>query len=1068
MSSNDLHERVMDLFDRLCDTPTGDRESLLNEACATDAELRRHVEALLRADLSKDQLFDDGISNERLQSLVADLANEPIDSPALPNQIAGYRIVRQVGEGGMGIIYEAQQESPQRRVALKVLRPGFINRDMLKRFQHEAHVLGQLQHQGIAQIYEAGVADLPLGRQPFFVMEFIEGEPLNRHADQHELDTHHRLELMARICDAVQHAHQRGVIHRDLKPSNILIVNQELGTSSGTGFAGSSATKVDSIGQPKVLDFGIARVTEADLQTVTVQTEVGQLVGTLAYMSPEQLEGNSSDLDTRCDVYALGVILYQLIAGKRPHDLTGKSVTEAARMIREDEPTALGTIDKSCRGDIETMVSKAIEKDRGRRYASAAEFAADIRRHIAHQPIEARPPSTFYQLSKFARRNRGLVAGLVLTFVALVVGLIGTAYGLHQANQQRDHAVAAKRKTDQANLQLESVVDYQSAMLRNVDIAEMGQRIMSDIKTEAKASLSESGDQANAQLATFEQVLSRVNATTIANRAIDASILSEAVDALDSVFADQPLLRADLRSSMAEVYENIGLAQKSLTQVRIEWETRREALGAEHPDTLLAKQNIAAMLHKTGEFEEAERTARELLQDQRRVQGERHIDALNTQEILGMSLIELTRFEEGAEYLIKALSDLEQTVGSAHHVTLSTRRQLGEFYVKQRYFEKAREAFETVLQEYETQLGPDHAHTLSALGSLSRVYFLQNDYNNALTYSKRICATLAESKGTDHPDTLTARQNLANTLTELRRFEEAEPVVTDTLDQMRRVMGTDHPSTVNALGGALRLAVRMERWTEAEAYGKEAHAIALRTLGPDNIRTLNASNNLAAVYLKSESHDAGRRQAENTLRDYQRVLGTDHYRTLGMQQTLAKILMSAGRLEEAESVLQDALSRFRTHHPKSSGLAGTLGHGVSTLIGLDRGAEAEVMARELLEWCKKRSVGVATLGRCHLWIARTVIAQQNYAEAEASLTVAVGQLSENTPDTDWTVALARLLQQIVAFHTGKTDHTDEVIKAYERLIASKNGMRPEERNTILPEVQQIIQSLQSSMSESAE
>ncbi|MBK8270867.1 MAG: serine/threonine protein kinase [Planctomycetes bacterium] len=249
------------------------------------------------------------------------------------------------------------------RVALKVLRPGQIDRSMLKRFQHEAHVLGQLQHSGIAQIFEAGIADTPLGKQPYLVMELIEGEPLDRAAESSDLNVRQRLELLARVCDAVQHAHQKGIIHRDLKPTNVLVTHT---TASSTPTSARPSSFIsyadDEIGQPKVLDFGIARVTNADMQTVTVQTEVGQLVGTLAYMSPEQVEGNSSDLDTRCDVYALGVMAYELLAGRRPLELGSLPISEAARRVREDEPPRLGSIDKRLRGDVETIFAKAAPK----------------------------------------------------------------------------------------------------------------------------------------------------------------------------------------------------------------------------------------------------------------------------------------------------------------------------------------------------------------------------------------------------------------------------------------------------------------------------------------------------------------------------------------------------------------------------------------------------------------------------------------------------------------------------------------------------------------------------------
>jgi serine/threonine protein kinase len=274
-------------------------------------------------------------------------------------------------------VYEAEQDQPRRAVALKVIKPGLVSSELLRRFEQESQALARLQHPAIAQIYEAGTADAGFGPQPFFAMELVRGQSL-LDADQRRLSVRQRLELMVKICEGVQHAHQRGLIHRDLKPGNIL---------------------VDETGQPKILDFGVARVTDSDLGA-TRQTDVGQLVGTLAYMSPEQVLADPLELDTRSDVYALGVILYELLAGRLPYELSAQPL-EAARIIREQDPAPLSSISRVYRGDIETITAKALEKDKARRYASAAGLAADVQRYLRDEPITARPPSASYQLRKF-------------------------------------------------------------------------------------------------------------------------------------------------------------------------------------------------------------------------------------------------------------------------------------------------------------------------------------------------------------------------------------------------------------------------------------------------------------------------------------------------------------------------------------------------------------------------------------------------------------------------------------------------------------------------------------------
>ncbi len=329
----------------------------------------------------------------------------------IPATIGHYRIIRLLGEGGMGAVYEAEQESPRRTVALKVIKPGLASAGLLRRFAQETQALGRLQHPGIAQIYEAGTADTGFGVQPYFAMEFIRGKTLLEYVHHHGLTTRQRLDLMAKVCEAVHHAHQRGLIHRDLKPGNIV---------------------VDETGQPKVLDFGVVRVTDSDSdEQTTCQTSVGQLVGTLAYMSPEQVRADPLELDIRSDVYSLGVILYELLAGHLPYNISGAKLHEAVQTIRDTDPAPISSTHRIYRGDIETIVAKALEKDKERRYASAANLAGDIRRHLTNQPITARHPSVGYRLLKFYRRRKvvviGTAAALILAASSALLTYRGTA-----------------------------------------------------------------------------------------------------------------------------------------------------------------------------------------------------------------------------------------------------------------------------------------------------------------------------------------------------------------------------------------------------------------------------------------------------------------------------------------------------------------------------------------------------------------------------------------------------------------------------------------------------------------
>lgn len=435
---SEKRKRAEELFQQAMDLPPEQREAFLQEHCANEPSVASEVRSLLA--IAESQL--NGFLSRPVPPTAPGKA-----SAAPPSRIGHYTILRRLGRGGMGVVYEARQDHPRRVVALKVIKPGNITADQLRqleqRFDLEAQVLGRLQHPGIAQIFEAGVAKSGSRVRPYFAMELVRGKPLAKFAAERQLNLRQRLELFAQICDAVQHAHQRGVIHRDLKPENILVTEE---------------------GQPKILDFGVARVTDADLQATTVQTDIGQLIGTIPYMSPEQVGGDPHELDTRSDVYALGVVLYELLAGRLPYDLSRRLIPEAVRIIREEEPTRLSSVSRSLRGDVETIVGKSLEKEKDRRYASAAEMAADIRRFLDDQPILAHPPSAAYTFAKFLRRHRAVAATSAAAVALVLFGLIAgvSSYVAIQQSARREaenatrDAVAKREETESERQQAEA------------------------------------------------------------------------------------------------------------------------------------------------------------------------------------------------------------------------------------------------------------------------------------------------------------------------------------------------------------------------------------------------------------------------------------------------------------------------------------------------------------------------------------------------------------------------------------------------------------------------------------
>ncbi|MCP3920930.1 MAG: SUMF1/EgtB/PvdO family nonheme iron enzyme [bacterium] len=405
MDAKERHQHLRELWLRARELAPDAREGYLDRTCADDGDLRRELELLLEHD-ERPIAFAEATSGS-----TGDGAPAP-----LPQSIGGFRIERKLGEGGMGTVFQAQQERPRRTVALKVLRSTVLSHEAVRRFEHECEFLGRLQHPGIAQIYDSGQAQTERGQQSWFAMELIGGEPLTSYACSHALSARERLALLARVADAVQHAHQQGVIHRDLKPENILVT---------------------AAGQPKILDFGIARASDSDVQLSTLQTDVGQILGTLAYMSPEQASGDPAAIDTRSDVYQLGLLAFELLANELPYDISQKSLPDSLRVIQETEPRRLSTTGRGA-SDVDTILSTALEKDKERRYASAAALAADIRHYLRDEPITARPASRLYTLGKFVRRNRVAVLAGLAVLLSLIAGLVASLrFGFGELRQRR-------------------------------------------------------------------------------------------------------------------------------------------------------------------------------------------------------------------------------------------------------------------------------------------------------------------------------------------------------------------------------------------------------------------------------------------------------------------------------------------------------------------------------------------------------------------------------------------------------------------------------------------------------
>ena len=839
MSRVDRYRRARDIFVQAIELEPIERDRLLEEHCAGDRSLHDEVRSLLAA-------HDAG---KRFDSLGRPRAM-PVRAPRLevarmPERIGRYRILSVLGEGGMGVVYEAEQENPRRTVALKVLSASFVSAARAKRFEQEAQILGRLHHPGIAQVYEAGTADTGHGLQPFLAMELVEGRPLAEHAEVAGLDARERLELLVQVCHAVHHAHERGVVHRDLKPANIV---------------------VDAQGRPKVLDFGIARATAEGIERATMLTGAGEVLGTLPYMSPEQLDGGHGDVDARTDVYALGVIGYELLAGRLPIDLTGTSLPDAARAIREDAPTPLGTAVRTLRGDVETILGKALEKDRGRRYASALELAEDLERWLADKPILARPASTMYQLAKFARRNRALVGGVAGVFVALVLGIVATTWKAREARAETRRAqaeiafiqaaltsvepdasgrdVTMLQVVDEASRSLEGsfpeeprveqplqatvgktyrnlgrVQDSETHLRRAVDLARAAFGPDDPATAEAETELAET--LVMAEKLDEADALAR-GCIDRARRGRSGAVVEESAPTI--VLARSRVARGDMTAAE-------GLAEKGL-------DLRRRGFGEADSRTVEAMCVLALIRRQLGKTNEAIDLFREGIALQSKVPKEKASLTLAMMNNLAEALQASSRVDEAREMMERIVERCRALFGEDDYRTLGSSTSLATVLGSVGRVDEAAGIQERTLDRARKAFGPTHYLTTGALENMAAFRSAQGRKNEAVDFARAKAEACAASKGEAHEDALDARFDWANYLHIAGRDPEAEDVVAKTLDLARQAFPGGHPlrAWFEGVRQAGFLAKDASRLPEAEKLADDAWPSIEAAFGPESAR----------------------------------------------------------------------------------------------------------------------------------------------------------------------------------------------------------------------------------------
>jgi len=904
-----------------------ERSSALDRLCRDDAEVRKVLEALLELETR---------------------ANAPMDSESTvavdlqpAHQIDRYHLLEKVGEGGMGEVWLAEQKEPvRRRVALKVVKAGMNTREVIARFRSERQALALMDHAAIAKVFDAG--STPQGT-PYFVMEYVAGVPITAYCDTHKLSTRARLELFMHVCDGVEHAHQKAIIHRDLKPSNILV------------------TEVDSRAAPKIIDFGVAKALTQRLTADTVFTRAGALVGTPEYMSPEQALSSGEDIDTRTDVYSLGLILYELLVGVPPIELGKIAYEEFQRRLREQEPpkpsVKIRTQDpaksselarqrqqepralaKQMRGDLDSIALKALEKDRSRRYSSVSDLAADIARYLHNEAVLAVPPSVAYRARKFARRYR---AALATTAAFGLVLLLAGGVSIRQSIRANREAAVAQAVND---------------FLQN------------DLLAQASAA-TQSGPSA------------RPDPDLKVRTALDRAAVRIA-----GKFDSAPEVEAAIRDTIGQTYMDLGLYPEARTQLERAVELRRRALGAKNPKTLHSLVSVGRTAQLQGKYADAETLFGGALESQRRVLGPEHPDTLASMNYLGNTYMRQGNYAQAEALLSQTLEIERRVLGPEDPDTLASVNSLASTYLLQGNYAQAEALFSQSLEIKRRVLGPDHPDTLGSMNNLGITYQQQGKYAQAEELYSQSLEIKRRVLGPEHPVTLGSMNNLGFIYTRQGKYAQAEVLLSQTVEIRRRLLGPDHPDTLASMNNLGDTYTQQGKYAQAEALLSQTLEIERRVLGPEHPLTQASMNYLALVNGAGGKYAQAEVLFSQTLEIRRRLKGSEHPDSLETLSGWASVHQRQGKYGEAETYAAQALTGRR--HALGSEHPDTIASAVDLALAyLSQGkfAESEPLAREAVEFDRKKQPDDWQRFYAESLLGASLAGQKKYAEAEPLL-----------------------------------------------------------------------------------
>lgn len=801
------YAKVQKIFLEVLKEPAGqNRVAFIDEACGTDIELRDFIRGMLDVHEKNATPIPQGptkFDNTKAYSEPALTAGTIIGDR--------YKIIELIAEGGMGSVYRACRITDMRmEVAIKVIKPGMDSQQVLARFNIEKQALAIMKHDNIARVLDAGMTEK---RLPYFVMELVKGLSLTKFCDDSKLNIEQRLELFEQICSAVQHAHQKGIVHRDLKPSNILVA------------------LYDDKPVPKVIDFGLAKALYQPLTDDDIRTRFGMFVGTWQYTAPEQAKLNSLDIDTRADIYSLGVILYELLTGTTPLEkqrLVRAAYDEIMRIIQEEEPQKPSTkihssdelpsiaalrhtepvkLEKQIRGELDWIVMKALDKDRNRRYASANEFAADIRRFLVDEPVQAGPPTFRYKASKFLQKHRGkvLVAGLLIAtaLIGAVVSTIGW--------------VTAARERDRAD--------------RNAEISQaVNDFLREDLLSEVDPGV---------QIRPGQAFISNITV---------AKALDRAAEKVGTRFKDKPVIEAAIRHTIGKSYLGLGDIQKARQQLELAEQLRSKHTGLNNPDRLSSLYELGWVYLYESKFNLAEPVLKEAAQRRDETLGTAHRDTLKSRYAIALLLEYQDKPADAQRMYEQVLSEQKRTLTLRHRDTLATQRELATLYQGNGRIKEAEALFNEVFMTQIEMFGKTHPDTMTTMNAIALLLEQKKDYIEAEVQIKELLELSVKVLGKDNPSHLAYQINLTTILASQKKYSEAIALSKEIIPKAKQFMGLTAHNTLGAMNNYAAILVQAGKPADAEPILLDAFQGCRQTLGEKHEKTILTLENLIDLY----------------------------------------------------------------------------------------------------------------------------------------------------------------------------------------------------------------------------